>query len=208
METMVRDEVRVEEQTSFLADARTFYRALHNVACCAENGRRPALRGVLVTATDGQLELVATDTHILGVARVDVEGTLPRPSILELAALKVALKAIRPRKGGDGAVEVKFGADHAYFNFAGRSTVVELVSLEFPNYRQLFDFDEPTVAEPITLGTRVVGKLAKMIDADLKPGVHVEFDWAGLRVRNLPYPVRWTSVQAGCHGLIMPITVR
>jgi DNA polymerase III subunit beta len=98
---------------------------------------RPVLTGVMVTAEDGELTMVATDSYRLAVKRTKLdapvaeklEANVPARALRELARLIEA--------AGDESLRVWLTRNQALFQVGNVSLSSRLIDGQFPNHRQL-----------------------------------------------------------------------
>ena len=111
------------------------------VVAASADDARPILTGVLLTAEEGGLRLVATDSYRLAVrdlpgASVLAEGQnvlVPSRALAELAR-------VLPN---EGAVELRLGDRDASFQVGNTRLTTRLIEGEFPNYRGLIPSSYP-----------------------------------------------------------------
>lgn len=121
-------EVRIE--------AASFVGALRQVVPAASgDDSRPILTGVLLTATETGLRLVATDSYRLAVA------DLPGASVLESGQSVLvpsrALGEVRRMVGEAGEVQLRLGENEAAFAIEGLVVTTRLIDGDFPKYEGL-----------------------------------------------------------------------
>ena len=122
--------------------ASMFLQAVSQVERAASKDEsRPILTGVLLTAEDQGLRLVATDSYRLAVC------DLPEVSILA-AGQKVllpsrALREVERALPAEGEITLRLGEREATFESAGTRVSTRLIEGEFPNYRQLIPASYP-----------------------------------------------------------------
>ena len=112
------------------------------VRAASGDDARPILTGVLLTAHDGGLRLVATDSYRLAVR--DLPGTsvlaegqhvlVPSRALQELARLL---------SGGSDTLTVRLGERDASFEVAGTRLTTVLIEGEFPPYERLIPQAQP-----------------------------------------------------------------
>ena len=103
---------------------------------------RPILTGVLMTAEEGGLRMVATDSYRLAVRDVPGLGVMPEGQkvLVPSRALNELLRLL----GGDpGEITLRLGSHDATFGLPGVSLTTRLIEGEFPNYRQLIPSNYP-----------------------------------------------------------------
>src|SRR3954465_11411409 len=124
---------------------------------------RPILTGVLLTAENGGLRMVATDSYRLAVRDLadhevlgaDQKGLVPGRALNELQRLV----------GGGDDLTMRLGDRDATFEVGGTRLSTRLIEGEFPNYRQLIPASHPNTLtgarEPLLEAIRRVKILAK-----------------------------------------------
>jgi len=138
---------------------------------------RPVLTGVLVSASDRQMTMVATDSYRLSVKQTELESdvggeleaNIPARALRELARILVS--------EGAEAVEISLLANQAVFA-AGRVVLTtRLIEGQFPNHSQLlpesFEHDVRLPREEFLEVARRVSQLAQRnapLRISLKPG--------------------------------------
>jgi len=98
---------------------------------------RPVLTGVLVTAADSEMTMVATDSYRLAVKRTELEGgiggelqaNIPARALRELGRI-LSAEAVE-------AVEVSLLSNQAVFKAGSITLNTRLIDGQFPNFRQL-----------------------------------------------------------------------
>jgi len=122
--------------------AATFGEALRQVVRAASTDEnRPILTGVLLTAENDGLRMVATDSYRLAVrdlAETQVLGAgqkvlVPGRALVELQRLV----------GAGGDLVLRLGDRDATFEVGGTRLTTRLIEGEFPNYRQLIPASHP-----------------------------------------------------------------
>ena len=122
--------------------AATFGEALRQVVRAASTDEnRPILTGVLLTAENDGLRMVATDSYRLAVrdlAETQVLGAgqkvlVPGRALVELQRLV----------GAGGDLVLRLGDRDATFEVGGTRLTTRLIEGEFPNYRQLIPQSHP-----------------------------------------------------------------
>jgi DNA polymerase III subunit beta len=133
------------------------------VRAASTDEARPILTGVLLTAENGGLRMVATDSYRLAVRDladhsvlgVDQKVLVPGRALSELQRLV----------GGGDELTMRLGDRDATFEVGGTRLSTRLIEGEFPNYRQLIPASHPnklTVErEPLLEAIRRVKILAK-----------------------------------------------
>jgi DNA polymerase-3 subunit beta len=120
--------------------AASFGEALRQVARAASTDEsRPILTGVLLSAEEGGLRLIATDSYRLAQRDLPDVDILPagRSVIVPSRALNELQRAV----GTTGEVVVRLGERDAVFEAASVRITTRLIEGEFPNTRQLIPHD-------------------------------------------------------------------
>jgi DNA polymerase-3 subunit beta len=94
------------------------------------------LNGILFIAEGSQLTLVATDGHRLALAQSALAGPVPNKQEVILPR-KTVLELQRLLKDDEAAIEMRFAANQAKFQFAGIEFVTKLVEGKFPDYNRV-----------------------------------------------------------------------
>ena len=105
------------------------------VRAASTDEARPILTGVLLTAENDGLRMVATDSYRLAVrdlAEHEVLGAGP-----EGACAGRALNELQRLVGGGDELTMRLGDRDATFEVGGTRLSTRLIEGEFPNYRQL-----------------------------------------------------------------------
>jgi DNA polymerase-3 subunit beta len=126
---------------------------------------RPVLTGVLVTAEEKELTMVATDSYRLAVKRTELdsplserlEANIPARALRELARLIEAAP--------EDPLQVWLTRNQALFKVGSVSMSSRLIDGQFPNYRQLlpesFEHEVKLPREELLEVTRRVSQLAQ-----------------------------------------------
>jgi DNA polymerase III subunit beta len=118
--------------------ARAFVETIQKVARSASRDEtRPILTGILVSASDQELRMVATDSYRLSVKETTLdksldgsfEANVPARALQELARIAQATEA--------DALAVGVRANQVVFDVGGNVLSSRLIDGQFPNYRQL-----------------------------------------------------------------------
>ena len=98
---------------------------------------RPVLTGILVSAGEQELRMVATDSYRLTVKDTALEAPLARPFEANVPARALQeLDAHRPARAAE-RIAVALRANQVVFEVAGVVLSSRLIDGQFPNYRQL-----------------------------------------------------------------------
>lgn len=116
--------------------AKAFIDTAERVARSASRDEtRPHLTGVLVSATDTELRMVATDSYRLSVKETTLERAVERA--LEVNVPARALQELSRVAPAGGDIEVWQEGGQVIFRVDGVTLSSRLVEGRFPNYRQL-----------------------------------------------------------------------
>lgn len=105
---------------------------------------RPILTGVLMSAEEGGLRLVATDSYRLAVRDLRGVGVLGEGQkvLVPSRALNELLRLLGSA-GADGSVSLQLGAHDATFSVGSVTLTTRLIEGEFPNYKALIPSGYP-----------------------------------------------------------------
>ncbi len=118
--------------------ADAFVETISRVARSASRDEtRPVLTGILISASGGELRMVATDSYRLSVKETalepplegSLEANVPARALQELARIE--------QQTGADEVAVSVGQNQAIFEVGGIVLSSRLIDGQFPNYRQL-----------------------------------------------------------------------
>ena len=145
-------------------DAAAFGDALRQVVRAASTDEaRPILTGVLLTAENDGLRLVATDSYRLAVR--DLPGVSVLGSDQKVLVPGRALNELQRLLGIGGELVLRLGERDATFEIGTTRLTTRLIEGEFPNYRQLIPASHPNTLtverEPLLEAIRRVKILAK-----------------------------------------------
>jgi DNA polymerase III subunit beta len=127
-----------ETDSSVLVPAEAVISTVLKVAGSASRDEtRPVLTGILISASDGRLEMVATDSYRLSVKHTkleeplaqDFEVNVPARALQELARIAGQAQAER--------LEISVQRNQIIFALGGITLSSRLIEGQFPNYRQL-----------------------------------------------------------------------
>jgi DNA polymerase-3 subunit beta len=122
--------------------AEAFGEALRQVVRAASSDEaRPILTGVLMTAEEGGLRLVATDSYRLAVR--DLRDTDVLASDQEVLVPSRALNELARMMPTAGEVTLRLGERDATFDTGTKHLMTRLIEGEFPKYRQLVPQNHP-----------------------------------------------------------------
>jgi DNA polymerase III subunit beta len=145
-------------------DAGAFGEALRQVVRAASTDEaRPILTGVLLTAENDGLRLVATDSYRLAVR--DLPGVSVLGADQKVLVPGRALNELQRVLGMGGELVLRLGERDATFEIGSTRLTTRLIEGEFPNYRQLIPASHPNTLtverEPLLEAIRRVKILAR-----------------------------------------------
>jgi DNA polymerase-3 subunit beta len=116
----------------------TFVHTVAQVARSASRDEtRPVLTGILISASDRELTMVATDSYRLSVKRAQLESALQGSFEANVPA-RALQELSRIAQAGDGQqLTVSIGQSQIVFELDGIALSSRLLDGQFPNYRQL-----------------------------------------------------------------------
>ena len=150
--------------SSVTLPAAQFGDALRQVVRAASaDEARPILTGVLMTAENDGLRMVATDSYRLAVR--DLVGQQVLAADQRVLVPGRALTELQRLVGGGDDVTMRLGDRDATFEVGGTRLTTRLIEGEFPNYRQLIPASHPNALtverEPLLEAIRRVKILAR-----------------------------------------------
>lgn len=145
-------------------DAAAFGEALRQVVRAASTDEaRPILTGVLLTAENDGLRLVATDSYRLAVR--DLPGVSVLGAEQKVLVPGRALNELQRVLGMGTELVLRLGERDATFEIGSTRLTTRLIEGEFPNYRQLIPASHPNMLtvdrEPLLEAIRRVKILAR-----------------------------------------------
>jgi DNA polymerase-3 subunit beta len=133
------------------------------VRAASTDEARPILTGVLLTAENGGLRMVATDSYRLAVRDLADHKVLGEDQKVLVPGR--ALSELQRLVGGGEELTMRLGDRDATFEVGGTRLSTRLIEGEFPNYRQLIPASHPNTLtverEPLLDAIRRVKILAK-----------------------------------------------
>jgi DNA polymerase III subunit beta len=98
---------------------------------------RPVLTGILVSATERELRMVATDSYRLSVKETQLEAPLKAPFEVNVPARALQELARIAGSGEEGELTISVLQNQVLFQLGGTTLSSRLIEGQFPNYRQL-----------------------------------------------------------------------
>lgn len=122
--------------------AADFAHAVRQVVRAAgRDANRPVLTGVLLTAEDGDLRLVATDSYRLALR--DLPGVSVLGDVTKVIIPARALTELGRALDDDDELGVRLEGDVASFSVGDTTITTRLIDAEYPNYRALIPSSQP-----------------------------------------------------------------
>jgi DNA polymerase III subunit beta len=126
------------EETRMALPVDAFVRTIERVARSASRDEtRPVLTGILISATDRELRMVATDSYRLSVKRTELEAPLQGSLDANVPARALQELARVAQQSPDAELSVGIGQNQVIFELGGVVLSSRLIEGQFPNYRQL-----------------------------------------------------------------------
>lgn len=147
-----------ESEVNFCISADTLKEVIRQVVfAAATDESRPVFTGVLFEIQEGQLQVVATDTHRLAWRKVSLENcdNLDINLIIPGKTLNELVKII---PGPEKTINVTVTENQVLFNTEDASLISRLIGGQFPNYRQVIP---PKHITRIRLKTRDLAEAAE-----------------------------------------------
>ena len=127
-----------DPETSVSLPAQAFVSTALKVAGSASRDEtRPVLTGILVSASDRELRMVATDSYRLSVKETVLEAPLERSFEVNVPARALQELARVAVHAGDEQLEVSHRQNQVLFSIGSVVLSSRLIDGQFPNYRQL-----------------------------------------------------------------------
>jgi DNA polymerase-3 subunit beta len=111
--------------------------ALKVAGSASRDETRPVLTGILVSASERELRMVATDSYRLSVKETTLEQPLASAFEVNVPARALQELARLATHGGDEQVEVSVRQNQVLFTLGRVVLSSRLIDGQFPNYRQL-----------------------------------------------------------------------
>jgi DNA polymerase-3 subunit beta len=127
-----------DEAGAVSVPAAAFVATAQTVAGSASRDEtRPVLTGILVSASERELRMVATDSYRLSVKETQLESPLEAPFEVNVPARALQELARIATGGEDGELRISVMQNQVVFRLAGITLSSRLIEGQFPNYRQL-----------------------------------------------------------------------
>jgi DNA polymerase-3 subunit beta len=181
--------------------------ALKVAGSASRDETRPVLTGILVSASDQELRMVATDSYRLSVKETRLEAALtsafevnvPARALQELARVSASVE--------DGKLTISVLQNQVVFELDGVILSSRLIDGQFPNYRQLlpesFEHELRLAGGELTEVVRRISLLAQKnapLRLAFKPGeltVSAQTPDVGEALESLPVAFQGESLEIG-----------
>jgi DNA polymerase-3 subunit beta len=155
-----------EPDSAVALPAETFVGTALKVAGSASRDEtRPVLTGILVSASDRQLRMVATDSYRLSVKETGLETALPSSFEVNVPARALQELARLTTHAEGEQVSISVRQNQVLFVVGGVILSSRLIAGQFPNYRQLlpeaFEHELRIAADELTEVVRRISLLAQ-----------------------------------------------
>ena len=181
--------------------------ALKVASSASRDETRPVLTGILVSASDRELRMVATDSYRLSVKETTLEDMLP--SGFEVNVPARALQELARVAGHVEGEELRISVrqNQVLFELSGIVLSSRLIDGQFPNYRQLlpetFEHELRLAAGELTEVVRRISLLAQKnapLRLSFKPGeltISAQTPDIGEALESLPVPFQGEPLEIG-----------
>lgn len=139
--------------------------ALKVAGSASRDETRPVLTGILVSASDRQLRMVATDSYRLSVKETSLDSALASSFEVNVPARALQELSRVVTHAEDEQITVSVGQNQVLFVSGGVTLSSRLIAGQFPNYRQLlpeaFEHELRIAADELTEVVRRISLLAQ-----------------------------------------------
>jgi len=188
--------------------ARAFVETIQKVARSASRDEtRPVLTGILVSASEDQLRMVATDSYRLSVKETKLESALPAGFEANVPARALQELARIVGQVATDTLTASVRTNQAVFEAGGVTLSSRLIDGQFPNYRQLlpdtYEHALQLVGAEITEVVRRISLLAqknaplRLAFADGELTVSARTPDVGEASETLPVPFQGEPLEIG-----------
>lgn len=140
----------------------------------SDDEMRPVFTGVLMEIkTDGQICLVATDTHRLAFRQGNFTGEIEAARSLIVPG-KTMIELMKSLTDNEDPIEISFNENQIYFKREDFSLISRLIEGQFPAYRQILPTQfETTVIFNNSFLNESIDRAALMVREDAKKSANV-----------------------------------
>ena len=181
--------------------------ALKVAGSASRDETRPVLTGILVSASDRELRMVATDSYRLSVKETALESALSSAFEVNVPARALQELARVAAGSGDGQLRVSVLQNQVVFELDGIVLSSRLIDGQFPNYRQLlpesFEHELRIAGGELTEVVRRISLLAQKnapLRLAFKPGeltVSAQTPDVGEALESMPVPFQGEPLEIG-----------
>jgi DNA polymerase-3 subunit beta len=181
--------------------------ALKVAGSASRDETRPVLTGILISATDGRLEMVATDSYRLSVKQTTLEQPLARDFEVNVPARALQELARIASQAQADELEISVQRNQVIFVLNGTTLSSRLIEGQFPNFRQLvpesFEHELRMDAAELTSVVRRISLLAqknrplRLAFSEGELSVSAETPDVGEARESLPVPFEGEPLEIG-----------
>jgi DNA polymerase-3 subunit beta len=197
-----------DEQSAVSLPAEAFVATALKVAGSASRDEtRPVLTGILVSASDRELRMVATDSYRLSVKETTLEAPLSAGFEVNVPARALQELARIVTQASDAQLSVSVRQNQVLFVVGGVILSSRLIDGQFPNYRQLlpesFEHELRVAGAELTEVVRRISLLAQKnapLRLAFKPGeltVSAQTPDVGEALESLPVAFQGEPLEIG-----------
>ena len=139
--------------------------ALKVAGSASRDETRPILTGILVSASDRDLRMVATDSYRLSVKETELQTSLPSAFEVNVPARALQELARVAAGAGEDQLSISVRENQVIFSLDGVVLSSRLIDGQFPNYRQLlpesFEYELRIAGSELTDVVRRISLLAQ-----------------------------------------------
>lgn len=155
-----------EERALSLPAAAFVSTALKVAGSASRDETRPVLTGILVSASESELRMVATDSYRLSIKETVLESSLPVAFEVNVPARALQeLARVAAQHAGEGELGVSVLQNQVLFELGEVVLSSRLIDGQFPNYRQLlpesFEHEVRVAGSELTDVVRRISLLAQ-----------------------------------------------
>ena len=179
--------------------------ALKVAGSASRDETRPVLTGILISAANGRLEMVATDSYRLSIKQTVLEEALARDFEVNVPAR--ALQELARIAGQAEGLQISVQRNQILFVLDGVILSSRLIEGQFPNYRQLLPeaFEHEVTMDSVEL-TGIVRRISllaqknrplRLAFSEGELSISAETPDVGQARESLPVPFQGESLEIG-----------
>ncbi|BAF58183.1 DNA polymerase sliding clamp subunit [Pelotomaculum thermopropionicum SI] len=164
-----------EGKIEFTVPADTVREVIRQVIfAVGSDENRPVFTGVLFEVREGQVQVVATDTHRLAWRKFDLEERISGADINLIIPGRSLNELARIAGGQDGRVKVTAAESQVLFTVGETSLITRLIGGNFPNYRQVIPQEFVSRIRAKTKDLAEATERASLLSKDGAPAVRLD----------------------------------